>query len=193
MSSYLKRNYLKLERFAHAVKDGLDACCVILDRGPDKDVAKELIHNLGVEGRFIWKPHLTRDKLLNEFRKADVVVDQFDVGGHGGIAMEAMSMGKPVMIYLQKNCMNLHYAEQPPVLNCHTEDEIYEQIMKSRDRIHLQNLGKKAKEWVYKYHYWETCLDQFLLYYTLLTGHRVVDYGWDRNPYADKEKNEESV
>lgn len=188
-----KGNDRFIKAFARAIRDGLDAYCVILNRGQDRGVAKELIRNLGVEDRFIWKPHLTRDELVDEFRNADVVVDQFDVGGFGGIAMEAMSVGKPVMMYLQENCLKLCYAELPPVLNCHTEEEIYEQIMKCRDRAYLQNIGKQAKEWVYKYHHWEKCLSQFLFYYTLLTGHRVVDYGWDRNPYADKEKNEESV
>lgn len=187
-----KGNDRFIKAFARAIKDGLDAYCVILDRGPDRAVAKELIRNLDVEDRFIWKPHLTRDELLNEFCNTDMVVDQFDGGGFGGIAIEAMSMGKPVMIYLQKNCLNLLYAEPPPVLNCHTEEEIYDQIMKCRDRAYLQNIGKNAKEWIYKYHHWETCLDQFLFYYTLLTGHRVLDYGWDLDPYADKEKNEES-
>ena len=137
-------------------------------------MAKELIRNLGVEDRFIWKPHLTRDELVDEFRKADVVVDQFDVGGPGGgISMEAMSAGKPVMRYSQENCLNIFYAESPPILNCRTEEEIYEQINRCRDRTYLQNVGEKAKEWVYKHHHWEKCLDQFHCYYALLTKHRV--------------------
>lgn len=183
-----KGNDRFIKAFARAIRDGLDAYCVILDRGPDKDVAKELIRNLGVEDRFIWKPHLMRDELVEEFRNADVVVDHFDNGGFGCSTIEAMSVDKPVMIYLQENCLKLQYAEPLPVLNCHTEEEIYEQIMRCRDRAYLQNIGKKAKEWVYKYHHWETCLDQFLFYYSLLTGHRVIDYGWDRNPYADRER-----
>lgn len=183
-----KGNDRFIKAFARAVKEGLNVYCVILDRGSDRNVAKELIRNHDMEDRFIWKPHLTRDELAGEIHKADVVVDQFDIGCLGGIAIEAMSMGKPVMIYLQESCLNLLYAEPPTVLNCHTEDEIYEQIMKCRDRTYLQNVGKKAKEWVYKYHHWDTCLDQFLFYYTLLTGHRIVDYGWDSDPYTNRER-----
>jgi hypothetical protein len=88
-----------------------------------------------------------------------------------------MSVGKPVMIYLQENCLRLLYPETMPVLNCRSEEEIYAAIMKCRDREYLQRLGREAKAWVFKYHDWETCLDQFLFYYTLLTGHKVVDYG----------------
>jgi glycosyltransferase involved in cell wall biosynthesis len=94
-----------------------------------------------------------------------------------------MSTGKPVMIYIERNCARLIYPDDPPILNCHSEEEIYEQIMKCADRQFLERLGKEAREWVYKYHNWETCLDQFIFYYTLLTGHQIQDYGWEKNPY----------
>jgi glycosyltransferase involved in cell wall biosynthesis len=178
-----KGNDRFIRSFAKAVKSGLSAKCIILDRGPDREIAKKLIRDLGVENHFIWKPHLSRDELVNEYYKADVIVDQFDVGGFGGIAIEAMSTGKPVMIYIERNCARLIYPDDPPILNCHSEEEIYEQIMKCADRQFLERLGKEAREWVYKYHNWETCLDQFIFYYTLLTGHQIQDYGWEKNPY----------
>jgi glycosyltransferase involved in cell wall biosynthesis len=172
-----KGNDRFIRAFARAVRSGLEAECVILDRGPDRDIAKDLINELGVADRFIWKAPLSRQDLFAEYAQADVVIDQFDVGGYGGITIEAMSVGKPVMIYLQENCLRLLYPEPMPVLNCRSEEEIYAAIMKCRDREYLQRLGREAKAWVFKYHDWETCLDQFLFYYTLLTGHKVVDYG----------------
>ncbi|MDO8873701.1 MAG: glycosyltransferase [Methanoregula sp.] len=178
-----KGNDRFIRAFAKAIKSGLHAQCIILDRGSDREIAKQLIRDLGVEDRFIWKPHLSRDELVDEFYKSDVIVDQFDIGGFGGIAMEAMSVGKPVMIYIDRACARLLYPDDPPILNCHSEEEIYEQIMKCADRQFLEKLGKEAREWVYKYHNWETCLDQFIFYYTLLTGHQIQDYGWEKNPY----------
>lgn len=183
-----KGNDRFIRAFAKAVKFGLPAKCIILDRGPDREIAKKLIHDLGVEDRFIWKPHLSRDELVCEYYKSDVVVDQFDIGGYGGISIEAMSAGKPVLLYVDRACARLLYPEDPPVLNCHSEEEIYEQIMKCADRQFLEKLGKEAREWVYKYHNWETCLDQFIFYYTLLTAHRIQDYGWEKDPY-NKENN----
>jgi glycosyltransferase involved in cell wall biosynthesis len=182
-----KGNDRFIRAFARALQEGMDAECLILERGPDKDEARALIHSLGVEDRFVWKPHLTRDELIAELHQADVVVDQFDVGGYGGISVEAMSIGKPVLVYVQENCMRLVHMELPPVLNCYTEEEIYRQIMACRDRAFLQDIGKRAKEWVYKYHGWDMYLDRFLFYYTLLTGHQVVDYGWERTPYSAQE------
>jgi glycosyltransferase involved in cell wall biosynthesis len=131
-----------------------------------------------MEEKFIWKPHLTREELMKEYIEADVVVDQFFVGGYGGIAIEAMSAGKPVMIYLNENCLNLVCPEPPPVLNCYTEDEIYKMIWKCADREFIEDIGKRAKEWVFKYYHWENCLDQFIFYYSLLTGDKKLDYGF---------------
>jgi glycosyltransferase involved in cell wall biosynthesis len=180
-----KGNDRFIRAFIRAVKDGLPGYCVILDRGPDKEEAKRLINDYGAQEYFVWKPPLSGDEMFREYEEADVVVDQFDVGGLGAIAIEAMSVGRPVMVYLQEKCMNLLYGEFPPVLKCYTEDEIYQQIMRCEDRKILVEMGHKAKEWVYKHHSWENCLDQFLFYYTLLTGHKIIDYGWDRNPYTE--------
>ena len=108
-----KGNDRFIRAFARAVKAGLLAKCIILDRGPDREIAKQLIRDLGVEDRFIWKPPLSRDELVEEYFKADVIVDQFDIGGLGGIAMEAMSAGKPVMIYIEHTCARLIYPEIP--------------------------------------------------------------------------------
>jgi glycosyltransferase involved in cell wall biosynthesis len=178
-----KGNDRFIRAFARAIRQGLDAECVFLDRGKDRDAAKSLLRELGVGDRAIWRAELPRDELLKEIVRADVVVDQFDVGGLGGIATEAMSLSKPVMIHLDQGCAGLIYAEQPPVLNCHTEEEIYRQILDCKDWAALRRLGSNAREWVYRYHHWSTCFDLFLFHFTRLTGRKVVDYGWDRDPY----------
>lgn len=179
-----KGNDRFIRAFARAIQAGLSAECVFLERGRDKDAAKNLLAELGVADRAIWMSELPRDELLMEIERADVVVDQFDVGGLGGIATEAMSLAKPVMIYLDKGCAGLLYADFPPVLNCQTEEEIFQEIMRCGDRDALRSLGASARDWVYKYHHWSTCLDEFLFHFTRLTGTPVVDYGWSCDPYA---------
>ena len=174
-----KGNDRFLRAFVRALKDGLDAECVILDRGSDRQIARQMVQASGCAERFIWKEQPAREQLFREMSLADVVVDQFDVGGLGQIAIEAMAIGRPVMIYLHEGCSNIIYAKRPPVISARTEDEIYHQIMTHVDREGLRRVGSAAREWVYANHSWETCLDQFLFYYTLLTGHQMVDYGWN--------------
>jgi len=173
-----KGNDRFLRAFARAVKLGLDAECVILDRGPDRQVARDLVRDLGVADRFIWKSEMTRPELVAEFELADVIVDQFDVGGLGGIAVEAMSRRKPVMIYIEEACRRLVYPEPVPVLNCHSEDEILAEIQRCSDQGVRERLGQQARAWILKYHGWDTCLDEFLFRFSLLTGRAVTDYHW---------------
>lgn len=172
-----KGNDRFLRAFARAVNDGLDAKCVILDRGSDRLVARKLIEELGIASYVTWKPHLSRLELIAEFAEADVVVDQFDVGGHGGIAIEAMAMGKPVLTWVAVNAYLVSYPESPPVLNAYSEEQIYVQLMLCKDLSYLDELGEKARAWTHRYHHWETCLDSFLFYFSLITGKTVMDYG----------------
>jgi len=178
-----KGNDRFIRAFIKALNDGLDAECIILDRGPDRDVAREIINCSGYENRFIWKSHLSRAELMSEIMLADVIVDQFDVGILGNTAIEAMAMGKAVMIYLQKECMNMVYPEFPPVINACKEEEIYDQIMQFNSREKLCLLGEHAQRWIGDNHSWETCTDLFIIYYTLFTGHQVLNYGWDIDHY----------
>lgn len=173
-----KGNDRFLRALGRAVAAGLDAHCTLLDRGPDRHEARRLVDALGLSSRVTWLPHLDRDALMRQIEACDVVVDQFDVGGFGGFCVEAMALGKPVMIYLNEECMRIAYPEMPPVLNCRTEEEILERVMECGDRARLDELGRGAERWIREFHSWENCLDQFLFYYTVLTGHRVVDYGY---------------
>jgi glycosyltransferase involved in cell wall biosynthesis len=169
-----KGNDRFLRAFARAVSNGLDAHCVILDRGPDREIAKQLVSDLGVGDRFSWKGHLTRDELLAEMASADVVVDQFEVGGFGGIALEAMSLGRPVMIHIDAAAARIVYGgDDPPILNCHTEDEIYHAVMRSRDRNEMARLGDDAAVWARRNH-GDSALDEWLFHFSLLTGHRFA-------------------
>jgi len=178
-----KGNDRFLRAFLRALDGGLDAECLMLDRGPDRAIARQLIEASPHAQRFIWLPHLGREEFFDTMASADMVVDQFDVGGLGGIAVEAMALGKPVLLYLDRACLPIVYSEPPPVLNAYTEDEIYACIMAHSDSATLASLGRSAREWVHRNHSWETCLDTFLFYYALLTGHEVVDYGYGRDAY----------
>ena len=166
-----------LKAFLKALNNGLNAKCIILDRGSDKELAKNMINNSKYKNSFIWKPHLSRDELIQIMKDSDVLVDQFDVGGLGMGAIEGMSLSKSVMIYINEKSYKVQYlGNLPPVLNCQTEDEIYEQIMKCQDKKYLKEIGDKAREWVVRNHRWDNCMDDFLFHYQRLTGHKIIDY-----------------
>lgn len=180
-----KGNDRFIRALGRAVRAGLPARCTMLDRGLDRVLARDLIKAEGMEDRFAFVPQLTRDELFGYFTESDVVVDQFDIGGLGGISMEAMSVGRPVLTYLRESCYRLLYgSDLPPVLNCWSEDEIFARLMECGDRQMLHRQGIAARAWVGRNHHWKHCLDGLLFYYALLTGDVVEDYGWGVSAYA---------
>ena len=168
-----KGNDRFIRAIIRAIKEGFDAKVIILDRGLDRKIARQMISDSDVHEKFIFKPQLTRDELMKHFHEADIVVDNFDNGGFGLIALEAMACGKPVMRYNNELCANILYNESPPVLNCSTEDEIYQQIWLSADENYRKEIGRKAREWVVRYHHWEKAIDRLIVYCELLTGKYV--------------------
>ena len=178
-----KGNDKFIRGFIRAAKEGAPIRCNILDRGPDKDKLKELIASLECESHFVWHAEKTQDTLTDFLLNSDCIVDQFDVGGFGMIAMEAMAQAKPVMIHIDKNYWPLVYDEEPPVINCHTEDEIYNAILDWADKKKLKDLGEKAEKWVRKYHDVHTAdFSEFILRVCLAAG-----LEWPRKDLAEQD------
>ncbi len=147
-----KGNDRFIRAFARYVKQFNDAHAIILDRGPDRVAAKDLVDHLGIKESVTFLPGLSTEELIKYIRMCDVVVDQFDIGAFGYLGLEAMSCAKPVLIYIKNDCADKCYANRPPVLNAHTEEEIYEKILSMRERSLMINVGQRSREWIMKYH-----------------------------------------
>jgi glycosyltransferase involved in cell wall biosynthesis len=186
--SKLGRNSTKgndrfIRAFIRALDAGINAKCILLDRGPDKEEAKNLIKKSVYSKFFEFKDQMTPAELRENILDADIIVDQFDVGGFGGIAFETMAQAKPLMIYVDKDCWPLVYDEEPPIINCHTEDEIYNAIVEWTDRSKLKKLGEKAEKWVRIYHDVQTAdFSEFILRICLGAGLK-----WPRKDLAKAE------
>lgn len=172
--SSMKGNDRFLRAFSRYIKDGNNASLIILDRGLDKVVTRELIQELQIEDKCEFLPEMDREGLIKYFNKADIVIDQFDVGSSGLTCLEAMSCGKPVMIYIDNKYMDIVYPDRPPVLNCSTEEEIYQQLLKVSNREYREQLGKQAREWIIKYHYWEKVINQLIFHYETILGRELT-------------------
>lgn len=61
-------------------------------------------------------PKMTREKLLGETARADIVIDQIVVGWYGGQAVEAMAMGKIVVAFLNPTYLALvDFGQEIPI------------------------------------------------------------------------------
>jgi hypothetical protein len=124
-----------------------DVRLTLLDRGPDRVPARQLVSELGLDAVVTWKDELRHDALYAAMAEADLVVDQFDVGAMGGIAWEALTLGRPLLTYLEPSTAALIYDELPPVLNARTEDEILCRLREAADPARLAATGAATLRW----------------------------------------------
>ena len=146
-----KGNDRFLRAFIRACKKGLNARCLIVDHGLDRVAARDLVREMDGERFFVWKPHLTRAQYYDELAHCDLVVDQFDVGAFGGIAVEAMASSKPVMGFVDRDCHSLMFNGDIPVVLAHTEEEIEEALWRCRQSDYRRSHAEMGAAWVRRY------------------------------------------
>jgi glycosyltransferase involved in cell wall biosynthesis len=170
--SGLKYNDRFIRAFARYVQEGHNSLAIIVDWGVDKEKTRDLVRELGIDSNVQFISPMPKRNLINYYNGADVVIDQFGVGWFALVALEAMSCAKPVMVYANNRYSQLFYSEEPPVLNCQTEDEIYQQLLKASDKEYREHLGRQAREWVLKYHHWEKVIDKLIIHYETILGRK---------------------
>jgi hypothetical protein len=120
-------------------------------------VTLELIENL---------PHI---EAMAKYREADLVIDQLLAGWYGGLAVEAMAIGVPVMCYLRKEdfrSVNPKMIEDLPIISVNRnnlEQKILD-FLKLTDEEILE-LRKVNRRFVEKWHDVEEIAEQVLNYY----------------------------
>jgi hypothetical protein len=158
---------------------GRPVTVIMLERGPDRDLAKELVRELGLDKCVRWRQHLSRPDLFAAMREADLIVDQFDIGALGMIAWEAFNAGRPVLSYVQENSELLAYDVNSPVFNAHTVDEIAARLRDAADPELLRERTERARGWA-RERSMDALLPRYLFYATLASGREATDFGWDR-------------
>jgi glycosyltransferase involved in cell wall biosynthesis len=97
------------------------------------------------------RPH---DEVLEEIIKADIAADQFLVGAYARFAIEAMTLGKPVLCYLREDLIQYNPIwNECPIINSNP-DNLKEKLrrlvlMSAEERA---NIGRKGRAYVEKYH-----------------------------------------
>ena len=90
------------------------------------------------------------------YEQADIVVDQLLAGWYGGLAVEAMALGKPVVSYLRESDLPFIPADMRrdiPVINAEPAS-IYEVLRRltGSDRHTLPSLGMRGRRYVERWH-----------------------------------------
>lgn len=90
------------------------------------------------------------------YKKADLLVDQLYAGWYGGLAVELMALGKPVVAYLREQDLEFlppQMKAEIPVINANPdslEKVLRDMLLKSRKE--LAELGKLSRGYVMSWH-----------------------------------------
>ena len=145
-------NDLFLRAVAKIHQSGCKIDVLLLERGEDVHATKKLVSELGLEDVVSWKREMTKEELHEHMLTSHVVANEFTFGAPGTICLEAMALGRPVLAYMNE----WQIKQGMPILNCRTEPEIYEALLKCYDRSFLADLGRRSLVWTQEklsYHY----------------------------------------
>ena len=89
---------------------------------------------------------------LDIYRTADIIFDQCLVGFHGYFALEALAMGKPVMVFIRDPDGYLANARECPFVNTSVEKLESDIKMLTRNRHLLHELGERGRRYIEDHH-----------------------------------------
>jgi hypothetical protein len=90
------------------------------------------------------------------YRKADLLIDQLLLGWYGGLAVEFMALGKPVLAHIREadlSCIPAEMRDELPVIDV-TPETLYATLkdMLSQSRTALAELGRRGRRFVERWH-----------------------------------------
>jgi glycosyltransferase involved in cell wall biosynthesis len=119
--------------------------------------AIERLQREGVELDFRLVEGLPHDEARRAYEHADVLVDQLLVGWYGGLAVEFMALGKPVVCFVADRFAE-RYAppemmRELPIVRA-TRDDVHEVLggLLTRPRGELAELGLRGRAFVERWH-----------------------------------------
>ena len=115
--------------------------------------SKNLISELRLDRYVEWVPTLPIIPFERMCKAVDIVVDQFKLGAFGGVVFKAMAVGAPILSYLNEDLLRAQYSVLPPVINCSTVDDIFDQMQwLIRNPNALREIGRQSKQWITDHH-----------------------------------------
>ena len=168
-----KRSDRVIRAFGRYVREaepaGLPAAALVLTKwGTDVRASQQLCHDLGIEGRVVWRHPMHKMRLLEYYRAADIVLDQFHeaVGSFGTVTVEAMACARPVIMYFNPQVHEWCLEENPPIQSALTTPEIYGRLVAlAGSAARRAAVGAQSRAWVERWHGWRRVAEMHLELY----------------------------
>lgn len=118
--------------------------------------ALERLRSAGVQFELVLIENLSQQEAKAVYATLDIVFDQLFVGWYGGLAVEAMALGKPVAAYIRQEDLKhipKDMREDLPVI-CVTEKTLDTDLQNilCMSRQDLSAIGKRSRAYVERWH-----------------------------------------
>ncbi len=151
---------------AESVKTNKNIHAIVIDRGSDARIARQLVNDLHLTNYVTFVPPMNEQQRLHYIRMADVVIDQFESGAFGLGGLESMSCGKPLITYFNEKLLHQTYSERPPILNANTVTEIARRLSEAQSESRRNEISAQAREWIVRHHSRKAVIPQLIQLYS---------------------------
>jgi glycosyltransferase involved in cell wall biosynthesis len=120
--------------------------------------AVEELRAEGVDVELVMLQGVPNEEILRAVAGADLIADQLVVGWYAMFALEALSLGKPVLCYLRPDLLDLYERaglvkrEEIPIINCDPSTVKATIRAIALDRTLLDGLPERGRAFVEKHH-----------------------------------------
>jgi glycosyltransferase involved in cell wall biosynthesis len=151
--SWTKGNDRALRAFALLRDRGFAFRVLLAEWGRDLGSTRVLIDELDLAEHVEWIPPLRKRALWEAYLRSHAVLDQFVLAAIGGVAFEAMALGRRVITALDLDAARAFFGEAPALLPASEPGEIADAMAAViADPLDDAGLGRRARDWFASFH-----------------------------------------
>jgi glycosyltransferase involved in cell wall biosynthesis len=151
--SWAKGNDRAIRALALVRSRGLRCRLLLAEWGRHLDESRRLVADLDLTELVTWVQPLRKRALWDAYLSSHAVLDQFVLPALGGVAFEAMALGRRVITALDRETATTFFGAEPPLLAASDPEEIADAMTKViEDPLDEAGLGTAAREWFARYH-----------------------------------------
>lgn len=123
-----------------------------MEYGPDVELSKQLIAELGISQQVHWFPQMLRKDLMFCLSLADIGAAKFRINAiTGGDIYEQLAMKLPVLQHRDDNVFEKKYGKLYPIMNANTPEAVASYLEDYiANKNHYKEMGTQSHEWFKK-------------------------------------------
>lgn len=143
-----------LAALAAVVRRRADVRFVVVAWGTNADVLRTRVEAAGLAGHVIFVKPAGKRRLIDYYRSCDIVLDQLVYGYYGATALEAASIGKPIIMKLRRDHYSpLYHGDVMPARHVDRSAEVEGALLDYIDHPERRERdGAAMRQWLVRTH-----------------------------------------